>query len=155
MQPNKLYLMSDEREDSMQTLLTILWYVGAVLVSIALFLCLLLAMLIIALRHQVEKFMFGMPWLKWLTLEDLREFRLSRRWARFILPVFHENGYLEVRLIDKDAMETWDHDIVDQFGFTVMTVHLYEFKLTKRKGRKDKWSFSARDLVPAWKPARA
>src|SRR3989344_8036096 len=133
---------------------TILWYLGVAIAVLFLFLVVAAIILIITMIYQLEKFMFGLPWLKWLTLNDLQQLGFSKTWARLILPAFHERGYLEVRLADEDNMDDLDHEMVDRFGFSVATVPLYEFKLTKRKGRRRKWSMSdLSGLTKTWRPS--
>lgn len=132
---------------------TIAWYLGVALISIGLLLLLSLLIFIETARYQAYKFMFELPWLKWLNLEDLPALGFSKVWARLILPIFHEMGNLEVLLIDEDGMDDADHERVDRWGFNTATVPLYEFKLTKRKGRKEKFSISLKNLVPALAPS--
>lgn len=133
---------------------TILWWVAVVLFSLGALILIIFGVFILAGRYQVEKFMFGLPWLKWLKIEDLPQFGLSKSWGHILLPLFNEKGYLETRLIDEDDMDEYEHELVDKFGFSIATADLYEFKLTKRKNRKEKWSLSFKDLTPIWQPAR-
>jgi len=96
-----------------------------------------------------------MPWLKWLTLDDLPAFGLSKMWAKGLLPLFYERGYLEIRLIDEDGMDDFDLKMIELLGFNAVTVEFHEFKLTKKKGRKEKFDFSFKNLYPSWEPSHA
>jgi|GEM_PF-4946300 len=125
----------------MGLLWTSLWWLAAGVVCLVMIVAALFIVLVIILVYQFEKFMFKLPWLKWLTLDDLPALGFSKLWARMVLPHFYNDGYLEVRLKDEDGMDDFDHESVELFGFSAATVPLYEFKLTKRCGPRKKWSF--------------
>ncbi len=134
---------------------TIVWYAGAIIILLLLVLLILFITAILCLRYQLAKFMSNLPWFRWLTLEELPELGLSRKWGCVVLTLFHENGYLEIQLIDEDGMEEWEHEVVAEFGFIPSNVYLYEFRLIKRRDRKKKWIYSLRELFPGLIPARA
>lgn len=121
----------------------------------------LLGLLLIALvtfvacgLRQVWKIQFGLPWLRWLTLDEAVALGLSRFWCRVILPSLHEAGALEFRLRSDVLIPEPLQEVPERLGF-VVEPEFYEFKLTKRGGRRRRWSsqdlFAA--LPGAFKPA--
>ena len=85
--------------------------------------------------YQHNKIMFGLPWLVWLTLDQVVEMGYSRFWCTFLLPMYYKKGYLEIRLaLPTDASE-FRKQWIERVGFEIDTVEFYEFKLTKRGGR--------------------
>jgi hypothetical protein len=85
--------------------------------------------------HYVKKLMFELPWLKWITLADAKKVAPSM-YCRLALPVFHQKGYLETRLLS--GLGSSEKEIAEKEGFQSHTLHFYEFRLVKRKSWRKK-----------------
>lgn len=127
--------------------------VGVIFIVIGLLLIVLM-LFIISAGYQVQKFMFDLPWLKWLTLNEIIRMGFSRFWAQFILPGLHKEGMLEVRVGGGELPDEVEQRFIDVVGFGPTTIQFYEFRLTKRGGRK-KFKLPIKNLVGALQPARA
>ena len=146
------------------------------IIAIGVILCLIgllfiaLAVFVVNVIYKAEKLMFGLPWLKWLTLDDVVAMGYSRFWCKMILPAFHKNGCLEVRIQEID-IENMPERIQEAFRdnppeiqklltemeipFEYQTVALHDFRLTKRGGRRKKIKLSPKDLFATWQPVPA
>lgn len=118
----------------MATLFTIFLWIVVVLACIllALFICFLVIQ--IKVLHYVHKLIYELPWMKWLTLDELVSMGYSRAYSRAVLPILHEHGYLEVRVMaGVGENDLW---VIEKLKFHSMTVKFYEFRLIKRGGRR-------------------
>ncbi len=87
-------------------------------------------------RHNIDKLQFGVPWLKWLTLDEIVEMGHSRFWARLLLPMLHRKNQLEVRVLNKLPVRT--RAFAEKYGFDALTAEYYEFRFTMRsRGKRD------------------
>ena len=101
------------------------------------------------LQNEVHKLLFGLPPLKWMTLEEAIALGFSKTSCEVILPTFHKAGLLEVRR--KENLSETDLERIRVFGFEADTVQHHEFRtnFTKRVRRKMKKVFKP-FLKPAW-----
>ncbi|MFA5998105.1 MAG: hypothetical protein WC814_01835 [Candidatus Paceibacterota bacterium] len=132
--------------------------IGIVIYAIWVFLGLVVSVLTvcgiflaIAVRNA-NKLMWDLPWLKWLTLDEIVEMGFSRFWSEFFLPLFYKKGYLEIRISSDCPKEKMR--LIEFIGFNSYTVQFHEFKLTKRSGRKKPkpWKLPA---IFEWRPVSA
>ena len=131
--------------------MTYLWYAGIALLALVAFVIIAIYLFVESIQWYANKMMFGLPWLKWLTMEDVVDLGYSRFYARGILPMFYKAGNLEVRV--KDNLEDWQLRYTETLGFCSMTIGWYKFKITKRGGRKRWREFSLNDIFPSPLPA--
>ncbi|MDP1689603.1 MAG: hypothetical protein Q8L52_00115 [bacterium] len=86
--------------------------------------------------HNMDKLQFGVPWLKWLTLDEIVEMGHSRFWARLLLPKLHRKNQLEVRILDE--LSEKERAFAERYGFDFFTAEYYTFRLTTRsRGKRD------------------
>lgn len=99
-------------------------------------------------RRNLDKLQFDVPWLRWLTLEELVAMGHSRFWAELLLPVIYRKGGMEIRITD-DLPEELREEIRG-IGFCRHTVQFYKFKFTERwrRGRKVPRKQNMFDLRP-------
>jgi hypothetical protein len=86
--------------------------------------------------HNAYKLLFGVPWLQWLTLDEIVEMGHSRFWAKQFLPVFYRMSYVEIRI--SDLLSELDRALIGECGFHSYTVMFYEFKFTEKWRRSKK-----------------
>jgi hypothetical protein len=104
--------------------------------------------LVIGMQHHADKLLFGLPWLRWITLDEAVQMGHSRFWCRFVLPMFYERGYLEIRF--SETATELERETAEETGYNPVTVAYYDFKLTKHKGgHKNKWWLRQLKLFPA------
>lgn len=86
--------------------------------------------------YNANKLLFGVPWLTWLTLDEIVEMSHSRFWTKTLLPLFYRMNYLEIRI--SDNLSEFDRVWAEQYGFQTSTVAFYEFKFTEKwkRGKK-------------------
>ena len=129
----------------------------SVLINLALVLACIFGLALIALvifialiTHHANKLMWELPWLKWLTLDEIVQAGFSRLWSELLLPLFYEKGHLEIR-ISAECPEK-ELKFVELTGFNAHTVRFHDFKLTKRGGRRkrDTWL----PFIPSWRQLR-
>jgi hypothetical protein len=132
---------------------TILFWLGVVLICAALVLLLLFLMLTFSIIRYFDKIMYDLPWMKWLTLDEIVAMGYSRVYSKMILPLLYEQGYLEVRLTgEMDEDDLW---IIERLKFHPITVKFYEFRIVKRgRGRRKKRKL-LRFFDSGWHPAPA
>jgi hypothetical protein len=86
--------------------------------------------------HNADKLQFGVPWLRWLTLDEVVEMGHSRFWARLLLPMLHRMNQLEVRVLD--GLQEEERSLAERYGFGIRTVKYHQFRFTIRsRGKKD------------------
>lgn len=96
--------------------------------------------LALAMLWRTQELQFGLPWLRWMTLEDVnRQF-----WGGWIncytLHFLHRRGNLETRLRDDNLPEDPAALERTMHSFNPDTVRYHEFRLTKRGGgKRRKW----------------
>lgn len=130
-------------------MVTFLW----ILLAILGFVCIaFLALFIFVLRvaWYAQKLMFGLPWMVWLTHRDVVNMGYSGLYSRLLLPIYHEMGNVEVRVLDSLSEE--EKFEVKLHGFSPFTIQCYEFRLTKRPRKK---RIEIKSILPqlGWKPA--
>lgn len=81
-----------------------------------------------AVVHYTDKLMYGVPWLRWLTFQEIVEMGHPRFWATVLLPLLYRKGYVEIRISDKLSRLEREH--AEQYGLLIRTVDLYEYKFT-------------------------
>ncbi len=124
-----------------------------ILLAIGVIVALLLiafVVLVVLVAHHLNKIERGLPWMKWVTLDDAIEMGQSEFWCLALLPVFHKDGQLQVRIFDDlDEQET---ELVRQKGFTQETVELHEFCIVKRGRRRKIFSLTSLAVLKQWLP---
>lgn len=98
--------------------------------------------------HNANKIRYGVPWMQWLTLDEIVEMGHSRFWAEFLLPFFYRKGYVQIRMSEK--LGKFERLKAEEQGLTAHTVSLYEYKFTEswRKGKKKPFKFRMPILEP-------
>ncbi len=94
-----------------------------------------------------EKLMFGLPWLKWFTLEEALATGCPLFYCQVLLPAFYIKGYLEIR--EKDGLSDEEKQRVEGVLDTEL-LGLYEFRFTKRRNRKPR---KKEEPNLAWRPS--
>lgn len=129
----------------------VLSYIISVIGLVALIVSGLLTFLALGL-YSAFKLVFGVPWLTWLTLDEVVEMGHSRFWCKLVLPAIYRGGNvfigctLHIRLPHNLPEET--RTIVEVLGFRRETVQFYEFKLTSHWGsRRGKWKKSRVEIL--------
>lgn len=131
--------------------LGILLFVGIVIVFILL---LIVILSVIGVHRHANMLQCALPWMQWLTLDDVKNMGYSGYWSRLSLALLHLNDRLEVRLAN-DRTESVSKEMcqyIEKVGFIPSTVAYYDFRLIARRGRVRRravWS-SPRLL---WRPA--
>ncbi len=123
--------------DPLGILITTLTYLGFILLGLVCFMFIAIIILVIMVRHTLDKLMFGLKWMTWYTLEEIVIEGYSKFWSMLVLPILHQKKYLEIQTRD-DLSEEQRETCADE-GFTFMTVKLHQFRLSRRKGPKRKW----------------
>lgn len=131
----------------MDALYSVLWYLLVAGLCLLVLVGILAMWFIASCVRQFEKFTFDLPWLRWMTLEELEAKGFSPFWARLLLPSFHRDGELDVRPRNDRELSEAEQDLMERFGFRPMTVQCYEFCLTKRHKRKKP---KLKDLLKSW-----
>src|SRR4051812_21263838 len=102
--------------------------IGAIISLVLLALVVLFIATLIVLRIfgpiQAEKLMTGLPWMEWLTLDDVVALGHSKFWAKLLLPHFHRHGCLEIRQLENVTEE--EAGLIEEFGFESFTVKCHE-----------------------------
>lgn len=102
--------------------------------------------------YSAFKLVFGVPWLRWLTLNEIVAMGHSRYWCEILLPIFYRKGNvfmgctLHIRLPHdaSDAVRAF----TEMMGFRRETVQYYEFKFTSRgEGRRGKLQKSRVEIL--------
>jgi hypothetical protein len=104
-----------------------------------------------------NKLMMNLPWLKWLTLDDLVKQGYSKFYCKISLPLLLEAGNIDTRLRQLEG--ALEQEFLDEFGdeksfkshpekirFNPWTIKYHEFQLTKRGGRR---KVRVRDIMSA------
>ena len=92
--------------------------------------------LVTGAMHNLDKLQFNVPWLKWLTLDELVEMGHSRFWARILLPVLHRINQLEVRVLD--GLPEKEQRFIKRYGFGPRSVKYHQFRFTIRsRGKRE------------------
>lgn len=153
----------------LEVLLWTLWgLISLILIVLAAFICVVMYVGRYAFRLLTE-----LPWMTWMTLDELVEKGYSRSLCRVILPGLYKKGMLEVRAIHdpnialKESVkkfrelggEITDEEIpilpvLEGKDFNSYTVPLFEFRITKRIHPR---KFSLKRFFPKidseWEPA--
>jgi len=152
----------------------VFWILAGICILLGLILVGIICIIVWA-RSYATKLQMELPWLQWLTLDELEEKGYSVIGCILILPAFYRNGVLEVRPRDflaeiaegtKKRMREAGLDTEgipvpppldkkDVAPFSPSTVHLYEFRLTKRGGRRKIKLFGLPKFSQGWQPAPA
>ena len=104
------------------------------------------------LAYYASKLRIGLPWMQWLTLEEVEALGYSAFWSRLALPVLEQTKCLEVRPCE--GLSLVEQEKVAELQFFVTTIHLYKFRLIKRvRNRRKKTEREKAKL--AWRPAFA
>lgn len=129
----------------------VLWILCALLGLVAAAM-LAIVILAITLAAHAQKLMFGLPWMRWLTMDDVASMGYSRFYSACVLSVYHDKGDVEARVLANLLAE--DQALVDTFGFSITTAKFHEFRLIRRprRGRRE-----PKLLVPRllWGPVHA
>jgi len=100
-----------------------------------------------------DRYAEKLPWQKWMTLDDVASYGISRRGAIFALPVLYQEKCLEIRpRYDIEFNELEEEYLAERVGDS-LTMHIYEFRLIKRRGGGRKKLRHIKISVPAWRPA--
>lgn len=110
----------------------ILINIGLVILFIVVLIAGAIFVLMIFAIRNIDKLIWDLPWLKWLSLDEIVEMGFSRFWSPLGLQLLHEKGYLEIRLSDRCPDKR--RLMVERIGFCAYTAEFYDFKLTKRGG---------------------
>lgn len=111
---------------------------------------LVFAYMLMRVIHFGDKLMINLPWLRWLTLEEIMAIGCPKFYCQILLPAFYELGHMEVR--ERSDLSQDDKNRVKFVGFYTGTIELHEFKLTKRKHRKPRKQ-KDEEIKLAWRPA--
>lgn len=94
--------------------------------------------------YAARKLVFGnIPWLVWLTLDEVVLMGHSRFWCEVWLPIFHRAGSLfvgcklAVRL--RSDLSEYTQEFALEHGFVRYTVCYYEFKFTSSSSGGGRW----------------
>jgi len=104
------------------------------------------------IEHHAYKLMYDLPWMKWLTIDEIGSMGFSKLFSRLLLPTFHEKGYLELR--PRGSLTGSQLEIAK----TLIrfpnpgTMKLYEFRLIKRGGPRKKKGKERFSLFPGFDP---
>lgn len=143
----------------MTELYSVLWNLVVAVGSLLLVLAILAAGFAVACTRQLEKFIFELPWLRWMTIEEIATKGFSPFWAILILPSLHDVGELEVRPRSDWELLELEQYCMEKVGFDYLTIPYYEFRLTtkhrKRKKPKPQDLLKSWSAVPVPIPARA
>ncbi len=90
----------------------------------------------LAVQRNAEKLHYGVPWLQWLTFEEIVALGHRRFWTRILLPAFYRAGYIEIRIHARTSEA--DRARAEEQGLRIGTVELYEYKFTEhwKRGKK-------------------
>jgi hypothetical protein len=121
-------------------------FLAIVAVALLALLFFVVAMFVVIATYHLRRLFFGLPWLRWISLNEVVEKGYSKFWCKCLLPILHQKGLLELRP-DINLPES-ERKSIEGKEFTFHTVHLFNFKLTKRGGgrRPKKW----KAVFPAW-----
>ncbi len=115
-------------------LLNVLLYtLIGVLVLIGVVFALLISLFSVA-RHYARKFIWSMPVMTWITLEDTEKFGVPLIIRMMMLKLLHEGKRLETRL--KDDLGESETSWAKEHGFHFTTMEFYEFRMTVTPRRK-------------------
>ena len=89
----------------------------------------------IAVSNKVHSLQFNLPWLQWLTIDDVVQSGLSRFWSALALDILNDKGYLETRFNEGFEGPEYQRERMREAGFSYYSISWYEFRLTKRSGR--------------------
>lgn len=105
------------------------------LLGIGAIVCLVLLALLfgIVVTLYARDLQFKLPWMKWMTLDDVKALGHSKFLSRFAIDILHDYQYVEIRPLGN--LSEWAREIVEDELFMPWTVQYYEFRLIKRKGR--------------------
>jgi hypothetical protein len=134
-------------------MLIFFWVVGILFIIIILAYVLLLR----HLSSYAIKMLVGLPWLKWMTLNEVIAKGFPPLRSKMILDLLHDDGYLEVRPkadLSEAALKTIEKD-----GFILWTVEFHEFRIIRHPPRRKKIRVPLKSifgsLLPSPNPARA
>jgi hypothetical protein len=116
----------------------------------------LLIPLFFVVRHYARKFIWNMPIMTWITLEDTEKFGVPLIIRMLVLKLLHEGKHLETRL--KDNLDESETSIAEEHGFHFTTMELYEFRMTvtpRRKRRKTDILSFLKKFFPDFEPPPA
>jgi len=112
--------------------------------------------------YSAFKLMFGVEWLRWLTLDEIVAMGHSRFWCEILLPIFYRKGNiltggtLLIRL--KHNLPDPLRELVAEIGFERDTVQYHEFKFTshggKRRGNLQKFRVEILQPMPMYRRRR-
>ena len=90
----------------------------------------------IGIIHNADKLEFGVPWLRWLSFDEIVALGHSRFWTRLILPLFYRMNRVEIRISDRISES--DRARAEKEGLHIRTVPLHEYRFTQqwKRGKK-------------------
>ena len=131
-------------------IVSIVTNIGSVILSIVVSAIVGIVVIIAIANYHAVRLMYGLPWLKWLSLEDVEKLGFSRFWSKVLLPVFFRKGYIEIRTAFPDEFSIDRKAAIEKEGFVADNVEYYNFKITKHGGRKKKHFITW--MLPGWQP---
>ena len=123
------------------------WIVFGFLALIGILVVLLLV-LVLLINHYGQKFIWNLPIMKWMTLDDTKSLGVPLLFRVEFLMVLHEEKHLEVR--PKEGLPEELVKQLDTWGFTRRTIVFYEFRLTVHPRRRKK--FDAQSFLKKFFP---
>jgi len=118
------------------------------------FVCLFMLWLMLNVWHMFAmlRFMFSIPWMTWMTLEDAcRHSGKGEMYCRAFLSSLNDSGYLETRV--RTGLEYTDERLAHKYGLRSYNIEHFEFRLVPKGGRPKRIRFRLTQLTGI--PARA
>lgn len=85
---------------------------------------------VVGIIYNADKLEFGVPWLRWITFDEIVALGHSGFWTRIILPVFYRMNKVEIRI--SDQISEADRSQAEVKGLDFDTVEFYEYRFTQR-----------------------
>lgn len=106
------------------------------------------------IEYYAEQLRFGLPWMRWFTIEDVTKMGYWRFLSEHALCHLYKEGELEVQPrddVDED-IQTW----VETKEFRLNTISFYQFRISYNRRRRKQQKRTAfqipRGLSWGWRP---
>ena len=113
-------------------------------------LIMIIGYLVIGFGYNYFKIKYGVPWMQWLTFNEIAALGHSPFWLRVLLPVFHQMNDVQIRI--PDDISEQDFGRVKKAGLYFGTAALYDYKFTEKSGRRDEKPDKRQHLIPQFLP---
>lgn len=91
---------------------------------------------VILLRQLMSKLRWALPPLQWMTFEDVRALGYPQEATKWALVGLHRTRELEIRLYGNLTANATG--LIDQFGFSPITIEFHEFRLLPSRGKRNR-----------------